>query len=285
MTDAQPVPGATVSALDSDLREIATATTNAEASPPGPPRMPPGSVLSRQGRRHLHAPAGATLGPARVGLAFRRPAASTTGVYLHRPSALSPRPARAVQGHHPAGKDGGLTIPAGASVNWRIEKQYGSQEAVAEGAAKLDAEGSWNGQWTPAEGSAVGDFVVRCVLDGTPVGDPAQFKVEEFRNPPFNVICEEAKVESPGESIITVSSQYFHGAPNAGSQVKWTATWVSDSSEGYYNSFTSDDMTRADIYSENIHTPRLMWRKSPGNRSRWQRPCRPALQGPVPRSR
>lgn len=256
MTDAQPVAGATVSALDSDLREITSATTNAE----GIASWPTPDVAGAQ--YYLAKADGiSTLQPVRLSdqlgsgsLSAVQPPPLRAFTFTDRPLY---RPGQPVQfkGIIRQEKDGGLTIPAGTSVTWRIEKQYGSQEAVAEGTAKLDAEGSWNGQWTPAEGSAVGDFVVRCLLSGTPVGDPAQFKVEEFRNPPFNVICEEAKVENPAESVITVSSQYFHGAPNAGSRVKWTATWVSDSSEGYYNSYTSDDMTRADIYSEDIHIP------------------------------
>ena len=49
-----------------------------------------------------------------------------------------------------------------------------------------------------------------------------------------------------------MQSQYFHGAPNAGSRVQWTATWVSDSTDGEYY---GEEWTRVDLYSEHAKRP------------------------------
>ena len=87
---------------------------------------------------------------------------------------------------------------------------------------------------------------------GQPAGSPARFQIQEFRNPPFSVVCEGQEPQRPAESVITVQSQYFHGAPNAGSRVQSTATWLSDSADGAYY---GEEWTRVDLYSEHAKRP------------------------------
>ena len=114
----------------------------------------------------------------------------------------------------------------------------------------LRADGMAHGR-SPMD-SPVGEFVLKAVIGGQPTS-PARFQIQEFRNPPFSVICENLAAKRPAESVISVQSQYFHGAPNAGSVVKWTATWVSDSTDGEYHG--GDDWTRVDSYSEHAKPP------------------------------
>ena len=146
--------------------------------------------------------------------------------------------------------------------------------------------------------SAVGEFTLKAVVGDQPTS-PARFQIQEFRNPPFSVICENLAAKNPAESVIGVQSQYFHGAPNAGSPVKWTATWISDSTDGEEGG--EDDWTRVDSYSEHAKRPdftaessgeavldgsgRVVLRcdapfKDPGNRARCQVSWRVDVTGP-----
>ena len=150
-------------------------------------------------------------------------------------------------------KNGLLTIPANAPVKWKITSRYGSATVLAEGDTRIDANGSWNAAWKIPTDVAVGDFVIQMLVNGVAAGAPSSFQIQEFRNPSFSVICSAEEGSKAGESRIDVASQYFHGAPNAGSLVQWTATWVSDSDEGSY--MGTDDMTRVDLYSEHAKHP------------------------------
>ena len=62
---------------------------------------------------------------------------------------------------------GTLKIPLGRAVKWTIERAYAG-EVLASGEAQLDAEGGWNGTWTPPMDSPVGEFVLKAVIGGQP---------------------------------------------------------------------------------------------------------------------
>lgn len=146
----------------------------------------------------------------------------------------------------------GLAVPVGKAVKWTI-KRDGAGEVLASGETKVDSHGGWYGRWTPPGQGVLGEFSIGATLGGIPVPSQAQFRIEEFRNPPFSVTCESGEPAKPAESVITVASQYFHGAPNAGAGIKWTATWYGDYSGEYYEGH--DGFSRVDAYSEHHRVP------------------------------
>ncbi len=145
-------------------------------------------------------------------------------------------------------------IPPRQTIQWKIQQPY-AREVLASGEAKLDADGGWNATWTPPTGAMLGYFHVIATLDDFELGQPARFQIEEFRNPPFSVVCTPEDSKSPGEAILKVDSQYFHGAPNAGARVLWKAVWYGDSEDGYYSGWDDSEMTRVDLHSEKIRHP------------------------------
>lgn len=252
MSDGEPVAGAKVSALDENLREKASAVSDANGLAAFDQSAIPDA------KYFLAVVDGsATLQPVWLSDQFssgyitsRAPPALRTFVFTDRPLY---RPGQEVsfKGMVREEKDGLLRVAPGRKVQWSIERGYGS-EVFATGETKVDAEGGWNARWTPPKEGPIGDMAIKVIVDGVPLGNVARFNIEEFSNPLFSVVASELEQEKPAESVIEVQSQYFHGAPNAGASVKWTATWVSDSDEGYYNG--DGDMKRVDLYSE--HAPR-----------------------------
>jgi alpha-2-macroglobulin len=249
LTDGNPIRKSTVSALDKDLREIARSLTDEN----GLARF---DMIAIAGAKYFLCEN--TLQPIALSdqfsggvLGSRAPPPLRAYTLTDRPLY---RPGQSVQfkGFVREEQGGALKVPAGRAVKWTIERAYAG-EVLASSESKVDAEGAWNGTWTPPEDSPVGDFVVRGLIGGQPAGSPARFQIQEFRNPPFSVVCEKQDPKKPAESVITVQSQYFHGAPNAGSIVKWTATWVSDSTDG--ESYGGGDWTRVDFYSEHAKRP------------------------------
>ena len=252
MSTGEPAEGARVSVLDNALKEIASAATDAA-----------GLVTFEQSRiseaRYFLAEVDGsqTLQPIALSDQFssgsitdRPPPALRAFVFTDRPLY---RPGQEVsfKGMVREEKNGTLQVAAGKPVKWTIEPAYGG-EVFATGETRVDAEGGWNGRWTPPVGGFIGALTVKVTVGDVPLGPMARFQVEEFRNPLFSVVCSQIKGDKPAEAVVDVQSQYFHGAPNAGASVKWTATWTSDSDEGYYNG--DDDMKRVDLYSE--HAPR-----------------------------
>ena len=151
----------------------------------------------------------------------------------------------------------GLRVPAGEAVHWDIVKAWQS-DVVASGSATVTPAGGWNAEWTTPAGGALGEFRVRAKLGSAEAGEEASFRIEEFRSPAFSVVCDpivKSELAKPAESVLKVSSQYFHGAPNAGSRVKWKATWISDHGGDFYNKQDHDGFTEVDLYSENVKAP------------------------------
>jgi hypothetical protein len=258
LTDGMPVADANVSLLNKDNLPVTEGRTDGsgQISFPSDVMKPVTMIVARAGQQSAFQP---------LDLADRFP-----GAYLNsradppfRAYTFTDRPLyRPLQTVHFKGFvreiKNGINIPAAQGVvSWQIKQPYG-QEVFASGTSKLDENGGWHGTWTPPDDSRLGDFVVTGSLSGVTLGEAARFQIEEFRNPPFSVVCEEGDAKSPGESTISVQSQYFHGAPNAGARVIWKAVWFGDSEDGYYNDQDDTGMTRVDLYSENAPKPSLM---------------------------
>lgn len=248
--DAEPVAGALVVALDKELKEIAKTATDEKGI-----ATFQDSAIPQCAYFLARTPHGDTLQPLALSdqfaggsLSARPPPVQLRSFILtDRPLY---RPGQSVQfkGMAREEKSGVLAVPPAQTVKWTVEREYGS-EVFANGESKLDADGSWNGSWLPPDESQLGNFIIKAKLGGRLLPGAARFQIEEFRNPPFSVVCTPAEPQVPAESTIKVESQYFHGAANAGAQVKWTATWFSDSEDGYYMADDSG-MTRVDFASE-----------------------------------
>ncbi|MEO8204664.1 MAG: alpha-2-macroglobulin family protein [Chthoniobacterales bacterium] len=147
-----------------------------------------------------------------------------------------------------------VALPAGTEIAWEIA--CSTQNAViASGTAKLNANSSWDAAWKIPPQGKLGEYNVLCKINGTVAGDPANLRIEEFRNPTFSVVCEPMESKSSGEASVRISSQYFHGAPNVGSRVVWTATWTSDHDGEMLAIDNPEGFKEMDLYSENIKAP------------------------------
>lgn len=256
MSDGLPIPDAAVKLVSAGLDELASGTTDAhgvvefsaaslvgsaffladvdghqavELSAPGSPFPDTGSSYSR--------PPPVWLGRVVVDRPLYRP-----GEEIHFKGMLR------------ANQNGRLSIPKNTTVSWKIIG--GSRdEPVAEGAAQINAFGGWNAAWTSPPQGKLGQFRITTKVGDSDVGWGESFRVEEFRNPPFSVVCETPDQTKAAEATVEVSSQYFHGAPNVGSTIKWTATWISDSDGEYYSDEDADGFQCVDLYSENRKTP------------------------------
>lgn len=258
MSDGLPVSGATVKVLDKKLLPLATGTTDeqglaafAQAGIPGAEYF----VAEVEGN--------ATLQPVAMSDAFsggylgaRPPPPLRSFAFTDRPLY---RPGQEVSFKGLVREESGdlLKIPSGQPIRWTIERGYGN-EVFASGQGKVDENGGWNGKWMPPKDGPLGEFALKVWLGKVSLGDSARFRIEEFRNPPFSVECVEQESAKAGEAVITAASQYFHGAPNAGATVTWTATWVGDSDGDYYEGSGDDTFKRVDMYSENRKRPTYM---------------------------
>jgi uncharacterized protein YfaS (alpha-2-macroglobulin family) len=254
MSDGQPVPGATVKVLDKKLSPLATGTTNDQGLAIFDQAAIPGAeyfVAEEGGTTSLQPASMSTTFPGAY-LSSRPTPPLRSYVFTDRPLY---RPGQKVSFKGMVREESGglLKIPAGQPVKWTIERNY--NEALASGQAKVDAEGGWNASWTPPEDGPLGYFSIKTTINNVPARDVARFQVEEFRNPAYSVVCEAQEPARPGESVISTESQYFHGAPNAGATVAWTATWVSDSDGEYYEAAEGDEFKRVDLYSQHRKEP------------------------------
>jgi alpha-2-macroglobulin len=248
LTDGKPMPKSTVSLLGKDLKKISSATTDLNG-------LAAFDIFAIAGTKYLSCEG--TIQPIALSdqfpggtLGARPPPPLRTYTLTDRPLY---RPGQSVQfkGFVREEQGGSLKVPTGRAVKWTIERDYAG-ELLASGQSKVDADGGWSGAWMPPEDAPVGEFVVKALIGGQPAGSPARFQIQEFRNPPFSVVCEGQDPPGPAESVVAVQSQYFHGAPNAGSRVQWTATWLSDSADGAY---FGEEWTRVDLNSEHAKRP------------------------------
>lgn len=256
LSDGQPVPNASVTVLGAEMDTIASGSTDGQGLVEFGP-MPDAKyfVAELDGRM--------TLQPLSLSDNFSSghintvpPAPLRAFTFTDRPLY---RPAQEVcfKGMVRVEKGSDLNVPAGSTIKWTI-KRTGAGELLASGETKVDARGGWSGRWTPPDQGVLGEFAVQAEINGVPLPSQAPFRIEEFRNPPFSVTCDALDASKPAESVISVASQYFHGAPNSGARVTWTATWCSDYSSDEYGGEYSPmyhDFHRVDAYSENHRIP------------------------------
>ncbi|MDD5200575.1 MAG: alpha-2-macroglobulin family protein [Terrimicrobiaceae bacterium] len=256
MSDAQPISGVAVKLVTATLAEIARGITDDHGVVAFPAASLAGAAFFM-----ADLPGALSVEPAAPGPSFPGTGssyASAPPVYLGEIITDRPlyRPDEEVKfkGFLRRNADSRLAIPEGAQVAWKIVNSERG-DRVAEGAANVNAFGGWDAAWKVPPQGRLGEFKISAKVGETDAGEPAAFRVEEFRNPAFSVVCETHKPARAAESTIDVASEYFHGAPNVGSAVKWTATWLSDSDGEYYNDEDSDHFKRVDLYSEQRRTP------------------------------
>lgn len=252
-SDGLPVSGARVALLDEGLRETASAETASDGLVTFP-------APALAGCRVVAAVVDGKTSLQPLDLADRFP-----GGYVSPRQPLSPRaftftdrplyrPGQEVvfKGFV---RDASGGIPSGNnSVSWQIRR---NAVVMTAGEAPLTAQGGWFSGWTIPENAETGFYDLSASLGGDSLPGYSGFHVEEFRVPPFSVICEETEAGGPAMSSVRVTSQYFHGAPNAGARVEWKATWYGDSEDGYYIERGEDGMSRVDLHSPSAKTPTL----------------------------
>ncbi|MEI8386497.1 MAG: MG2 domain-containing protein, partial [Verrucomicrobiota bacterium] len=255
MGNGQPVPGVRVQLLTDGLLEVASAVSDAAGLVTFPRTASTAATFFQTTNNGQ-----TTLWPANPdgqfssGSTYYSPQPTVLGRILTDRPLYRPGQELKIKGFVRTKKDGVLTVPDGQMIRWEITKAW-QDDVVASGTAKVTASGGWDAAWMPPEGGALGDYQVRAKLGAADAGNPAVFRVEEFRNPPFSVACEKQNPAKPAESVIKVSSRYFHGAPNAGSRVKWKATWFSDHSGAFYFSQESGGFNQVDVYSQSVKDP------------------------------
>ncbi|HJT81418.1 MAG TPA: alpha-2-macroglobulin family protein [Chthoniobacterales bacterium] len=119
-------------------------------------------------------------------------------------------------------QNGEPVIPNGSQVRWKITS--GSDEIKAEGTAALSRRGGWEAEWTIPETSELGELQIRCAIENQDIFGGTTIQVEEYRVPLFFVTVD-ANEELGQTAHAQVRSVYFHGAPNTGARVHWSATW------------------------------------------------------------
>lgn len=300
MSDGQPLPGATVKVLDKKFAQLATGLTDAKGLIVFSQAAIPGAeyFVAEEGGNSTLQPVSMSTSFSSGYLNSRPPPPLRSYLFTDRPLY---RPGQQVvfKGMVREESGGLLKVPTGQPVKWVIERNY--NEVMASGDTKVDAEGGWNAKWSPPADGPLGQFTIKATVNNVPTGDSARFQVEEFRNPAYSVVCEAQETTKAGEAVITTESQYFHGAPNAGATVAWTATWISDSEGEYYEASEGDDFKRVDLYSEHRKEPTYLAEvsgetaldgngqvtirceapfKDPGNRARCQVTWKVDVTGP-----
>jgi uncharacterized protein YfaS (alpha-2-macroglobulin family) len=141
---------------------------------------------------------------------------------------------------------GNLTVPAGHQVQWNISAG-GEDEIVAQGTARTDDTGGWEGEWDVPADQKLGGYTIKATTEGEDTGY-AWVRVEEYRVPLFNVEVGD-DTSNPGPTLrIPIQSNYFHGGANAGANAAWSLSWNAADGPPW------DGFKRADTHSEN-HPP------------------------------
>lgn len=250
MTNGGPCAGVKLRAVTSDLTPIAEVTTDATGSVTFRDSDWMGASWVLAGGEVFSADPGPAFPSGNFGREIRP--RWVGGVFTDRPLY---RPGEEVhfKGMLREQRGSEMSVRDGADVTWEVVSEGG--EVIASGAARSNASGGWNGAWTaPAEGR-LGEFQVRAKVGGLDAGSVAAFRIEEYRNPPFSVVCEPQESAKPGVAAIKVTSRYFHGAPNIGSRVRWSAQWVSDHDGEFVNDDQGDGFDRVDRFSDGVKAP------------------------------
>lgn len=255
MGNGRPVPGVSVQLLTTELLEIASAVSD-DSGLVSFPRTASTAASFFQATNNGKS----TLWPASPdgqfssGSSYFSPQPTVLGRIVTDRPLYRPGQELKIKGFVRAKKDGLLTVPENQVISWEIVKAW-QDDVLASGTAKVTPSGGWSAAWVTPEDGALGEYRVRAKLGIADAGNPAMFRIEEFRNPPFSVACEPEENTGPAESVINVSSRYFHGAPNAGSRVKWKATWLSDHEGDFYFSEDSDGFIQVDLFSQLVKEP------------------------------
>jgi alpha-2-macroglobulin len=133
-----------------------------------------------------------------------------------------------------------LTIPGSDEVSWQVAAGD-EKRVVKEGSAALSADGAWEASWEVPEKARIGQYQIHCKIGKDAYAGTAEIDIEEYRVPLFSVVAE-AENEVGSVAHAQISSDYFHGAPNAGANVHWKASWtvsaeMRDDSFRCYNSY------------------------------------------------
>jgi alpha-2-macroglobulin len=228
MSDAQPIAGITVRALNSDSIETARATTDAN----GIATFTLGALFPPKESQTQYFVAYTATGLA-VGLAdgSTYEAGSAGGAYTQDFTALITdrnlyRPGEEVKIkgilRDAAGTDVALP-PAGTVVHWQIT-QGDDGKVVGEGSSPVSAAGAFEGSWQIPAKSPLGE----CTLAVDHRDGRAYFDIEEYRVPLFSAELD-TKTEVGTTAHAQVSSIFFHGGANVGARVHWTAAWTASS--------------------------------------------------------
>lgn len=256
MADARPRAGVTVRVVTAALNEIARGVTDDAGVVAFPAAALAGSAFflaETPGALSVEVttPGAAFAG---TGSSYSVPAPPYRGRIITDRPLYRPGEEIAFKGFLRRNDAGELVAPAGAKLAWRVESEDRG-DRVAEGTTTVNAFGGWDATWTPPLQGRLGGFRITARIGETDAGDSTSFRVEEFRNPPFSVLAEVVPSPRAAESTVQVASAYFHGAPNVGSRVKWTATWTSDFDGEYYFNEDADGFKQVDLYSEQRRTP------------------------------
>jgi len=256
MGDAQPEKGVTVKALTAKQAEIARAVTDENGVVFFPSAAIAGAAFFAADTPGAQSVEPVTPGSwfSDTGSSYATPPPPYLGTIVTDRPLYRPGEEVKIKGLLRANADGKLTIPANAEIAWQIDNED-RDERVAEGKAKVNAFGGWDAHWTTPPQGRLGGFKISAQIGETVAGENGSFRVEEYRVPAFSVVCEVEPPEAAAVSTVNVSSEYFHGAPNVGSRVKWTATWTSDSDGEFYNDDQDDHFKRVDLYSEHHRKP------------------------------
>jgi len=255
MGTGQPAPGVRVRLLTKELLEVASADSDANGIVRFPRTASTAATFfetSRSGPPTLWSASPDSPFPS--GSTCFSPKPTLLGKILTDRPLYRPGQDLKIKGFLRMKRDGRLAVPSGESVKWEISKAW-QDEVLASGTARVNASGGWDAAWTVPEAGDVGEFRVVAKLGAASAGTQANFKIEEFRNPPFSVACEPEDEQKDVSSVVRVASRYFHGAANVGARVKWKATWLSDHDGGYYSGEESDGFDVVDMYSQSVKPP------------------------------
>ncbi len=252
MATGEPKPGVRVRLVTRDLTEIAAATTDREGTVTFPAFDLLGAAYFLTSPIQISGLALVEPGPAFPSGNPTRYSPEPTYLGTIIPDRPLYRPGHEVKFKGLIRLREDLAIPAGQPIAWEILSGY-QGDVIGSGTTTVNEFGGWDAAWTIPERGKLGDFRIQARIDSIPAGDTGSFQVEEYRNPPFSVVAEPTDPTTPGESTITVASQYFHGAPNVGSTVQWTATWTSDNDGEYY--YSDDGFQEVDLHSEHHPVP------------------------------
>lgn len=253
MGTGQPLSGVGVRLLTEGLLEVAAGTSDASGLVRFPRTASTAATFfqtTADGKTTLWPTA--TDGSFPSGSSYFSPQPNVLGRTLADRPLYRPGQEVRIKGFVRTRDDAGLTVPRGQQISWEIRKAW-QDDVLASGTATVSAAGGWDAAWVAAESGDLGEYQVLAKLGRSAVGNPADFRIEEFRNPPFSVTCQPVAPTKPATSIVQVASQYFHGAPNVGSRVKWKATWLSD--HAGYGYFSEDGFLPVDTFSEAVKAP------------------------------